>query len=996
MVYTVNKENSLLLGMRLGSIVTLLLLVYSLQAQLYFSPLTVKDGLAQSSVNFVIADKLGYYWIGTQYGLSRFNGQEFENFYSSSHPGISDNFFLSAVSDTAGNLWFATRNGLCRYLLKEKKFQTIVLPQPTSSYKGYNPIWNLTKSPAGDLYFIAASICYFISAQECTSTQPHIKPIFKSGTSYRYLASSGTQLLLLQNDSVVVYGWQGQTLGKRMSYAYRPFGSTAPLVVRTLNHNFYVASEKQLYRIGDSALHEIELPFVTADISDLLQYKQNILIASYQGLFKTDLQFNLQEQYAHAKENPFSISENKLLSISTTSDGCVWIGTANSGINLHKPVFDCFKVLSKLEGQRYLSFCVKQINATTVLVGTENGYDCFVYQKGRWKYNSTKFTNHKVSCILNYRDINFLGTTRGLYYESKATCKRIEAVPESAQIFDLQLQEKSNHLLVSTTAGLFVINLTTLKADRIIDRNSKTPNSKNLIGTNYVFSSTVHNNSNILVNTTTGTYEIDSSYNKSHSIFEHYPYKSLNEIMIVKSLTLDGDLFCGSLGNGLYRINNGVISTINSQQGLSNNVIASMEKDTEGDLWLSTNNGITCYTGAGRMFPYTDELPLSSVEFITNASASFQNSLWFCSNSGVIGFQAKELLANSAASQLHLQPELVSKNYTDTLQADSVLEFSTADKNINFRFCAPGINNFSKTLIAFRLQGFDTTWRVVGNNKNISFSNLQSGTYVLEVEAKIQGTEITANRRYILRVIPPFFQRTWFIITLSLVSIVFTVLLVYYFSRLRLKRKLLLLQAEQKLYEEKQRISEELHDNIGSQISTIISGLDKMQLKGQVPQAENLSDFARGTLHELRETIWALHLNKVSVTEIRTKIENHVFELRNNFEEIIFETSFIISNNASFEPEKALSIFRIFQEAVSNALKHSAATKLSIQLCSNEIDFSIVVADNGKGFDTGLRKNGHYGLDNMAARASKHGITFEIQSELNKGAQITLLLKYND
>ncbi len=996
MVFTVNKENSLLLSMRLRGIVIQLLLACSLHAQLFFNSLSVKDGLAQSSVNFVIADKYGYYWIGTQYGLSRYNGDEFENFYTSTHSGVSDNFFISAITDREGNLWFATRNGICRYLLEKKKFQTLNIPVPNTSLKGYNPIWSLEKTPSNDIYFIAAANCYSVSAKECSNEQPAIKPVFSSAQSVRYLSCSKTQLLLLKNDSVVLYNWQGAKLSKRYSFHYNLGRPGQTLVLRKLNDSFYIASQSQIFRVETNGLKKQNTTFISGDISDLQQYKGSILISTYEGLFQTGPTFDLQRHFIHANESSFSLSENKLLSVSITPDNCVWVGTANSGLNVHKPAAEQFSVISKFDGQRYLSFCVLQISATQLLAGTENGYDIFEKRNRTWHFRSTRFANHKVSAILKHNNSTYIGTNQGLYCESNNSFTRIDAIPAEAQVFDLQLNIKSNELIVSSTEGILVLDLTTMKALHHINRKTKNNKNKSLIGTNYVFSTYLKNPSTLIVNTTTGAYEIDTSFTYSKNLLDPYPYKSLNEIMVVKSISVNNQTFCGSLGNGLYRISNASISVISTQQGLSNNVLASIEKDKDDNLWLSTNQGINCYTKDGRVLPFTNDLPLSSSEFISNASTSFDSTIWFCANSAIIGFQPKQLLASTNTGVFQLTTELISKNYIDTIRNKGDLEFSTTDKNISFRFCVPGINTFNRVNIVYRLRGFDSTWHAAGNNKSISFSTIPAGNYELDVIANLNGSELKVAKNYSLLVIPPLYQRTWFVISTLIFATIITIFLVYYFSRLRLKRKLILLQAEQKVLEEKQRISEELHDNIGSQISSIITGLDKMQLKNNLTQVEHLSDLARGTLHELRETIWALHLTSVSVTEIRSKIENHVFELRNTFEEININTAYSISHNIEFESEKALSVFRIFQEALSNALKHSAATKLEIQLTSTLQNFSLVISDNGIGFDPSKRKSGHYGLDNMIARATKHNIALKITSEPNKGSQISIFLNQHD
>jgi signal transduction histidine kinase len=90
-------------------------------------------------------------------------------------------------------------------------------------------------------------------------------------------------------------------------------------------------------------------------------------------------------------------------------------------------------------------------------------------------------------------------------------------------------------------------------------------------------------------------------------------------------------------------------------------------------------------------------------------------------------------------------------------------------------------------------------------------------------------------------------------------------------------------------------------------------------------------------------------------------------------------------------PAEALNIFRIFQEAVNNAVKYSNATEIILSVSTQPPSaYSISLADNGNGFDTNVLYKGHYGLENMHERAKEIQATLQITSAEHHGTRITL------
>lgn len=199
------------------------------------------------------------------------------------------------------------------------------------------------------------------------------------------------------------------------------------------------------------------------------------------------------------------------------------------------------------------------------------------------------------------------------------------------------------------------------------------------------------------------------------------------------------------------------------------------------------------------------------------------------------------------------------------------------------------------------------------------------------------------------------------------------------------------LRREQELYEQKLSISRELHDNIGSQLTYMISSMDNLtyntkvdsQLSGTINE---LSNFGRATMQELRSTIWAMNTEEGSVKLLFRKLE----ELRSKIP-IELSLNNQIQEPVSLKAAEMLNLYRIGQEAMQNALKYSEATKITIDCRLDSDGLHFTVSDNGKGFDPQTEGNG-FGLTNMRYRCEQLGGSFHLESGSN-GTVISCLLK---
>ncbi len=207
-------------------------------------------------------------------------------------------------------------------------------------------------------------------------------------------------------------------------------------------------------------------------------------------------------------------------------------------------------------------------------------------------------------------------------------------------------------------------------------------------------------------------------------------------------------------------------------------------------------------------------------------------------------------------------------------------------------------------------------------------------------------------------------------------------------TELELKNKLTKVEFENKISDEKLRISRELHDNIGSNLTFMISSIDNLTYSGKdkkyISTLTKLSDFGRTTLNELRQTIWAMKNDESNLKQLVLKLT----ELK---KQILTNIEIHITNNTNSEitlsSTQTLNLFRVVQEAIQNTIKYAEANIIEVVFKDTDNGFELTIKDNGKGFDISNVQMGN-GISNMKFRCEEAGAVFSLSSNKN-GTKIT-------
>ncbi|GAB4157706.1 MAG: sensor histidine kinase [Winogradskyella sp.] len=212
-----------------------------------------------------------------------------------------------------------------------------------------------------------------------------------------------------------------------------------------------------------------------------------------------------------------------------------------------------------------------------------------------------------------------------------------------------------------------------------------------------------------------------------------------------------------------------------------------------------------------------------------------------------------------------------------------------------------------------------------------------------------------------------------------------------------LKDALIKIETQNKLQEQRLRISRDLHDNIGAQLTFIISSIDNLKYGFDIKdekltqKLETISDFTSGTIYELRDTIWAMNKNEITFEDLQTRISNYIDKahLYDSNIKFSFNVDGSVDIRKTFTSVEGMNIHRVIQEAIHNSLKYAEASQIKVEVSKVVSNLVFKISDNGKGFNLSSVKRGN-GLTNMEKRIANIGGEIQINSKENQGTEIII------
>lgn len=205
---------------------------------------------------------------------------------------------------------------------------------------------------------------------------------------------------------------------------------------------------------------------------------------------------------------------------------------------------------------------------------------------------------------------------------------------------------------------------------------------------------------------------------------------------------------------------------------------------------------------------------------------------------------------------------------------------------------------------------------------------------------------------------------------------------VYEAERQRQAEEIKALRLENELQAQRERLGRDLHNGFGSQLTHIISRLDLMAHANSPDpnQLLRLSEFAREMNQTLRETIWLLGHETITVEAFAARLYGLLLKIWDDRETPVLRWQLLNTpQNPVLPPLVALHLVRITQEATNNALKYAGATQIQVTVAVRKTNLLLTITDNGRGFNAATVSEG-FGLTNLRKRAEEVNGTFNLRT----------------
>ncbi len=860
---------------RLATIVVILLLLPTqipfAQQDFAVEHFDINNGLPRETVICVLKDRFGYLWVGTDYCLYKYDGYQFMTYLQ----GTGANQIIhNILEDRLGTLWVGTPKGLNKYNRITDSFTLYELPIDTSALKStYETIGTkaICEDRNGNFWVGTRSALYNFDIEKRTFNLVKDKqgePNALNGKSIGVIYQDKKGKLWIGTG-----GYKSQDGGL---FFFDPSSGIIkqfvhdPLNPKSLSQNWvttiYQDKLGNLWIGTNGGLDKFDFTNQT-----FIHFKHNghnanslssnaikcisedddgnLFIGTWDGgLNKYDLEEGKFSSYSLNNNR----NENKNVNVSSLfvdHSGIIWVGTYNNGL---------YKIVT--QSKSFLRAQNSVINSERIRNILKGLTISAIYRDNRgiiWIESSDGVKSINPDLSIGPAFLN--------------------GIPGFNNIGNSIFEEKTNKLWVGNVEGLYVVDLKTKKIIRYVND----PLDPNSISDNQITSIAEDSNGVIWLGTFSQGIE---KYDRKSGTFKHFPLDSPGPTppafkdQAVWSISADsrGFLWIGTY-KGLaifdpsneafnkwyiphsndvssqwyYYVfdfledHNGVIwlatvqglvrfdreadtfTLYGKDNNLADEIVFSLLEDKHGNIWLSTSTGISMFNPQTEQFRnFGKRYGLNHQTSNSNAFEDSSGNLYFGNYSGISIFNPDSLYSDDQVPPIILTdfkfPDR-SAQLDSSISVKKNIELNYQQNDFSIEFSALDFINSSQNKYAYKLKGYDKDWIYCGTRRQVTYMNLDYGTYTFRVIGS-NSNEVWNKKgaSLTITIFPPWWGTWWFKITSILLLFITAGGTIRYVEMRRIKRKMELLEQERALEHERTRISRDMHDEIGSNLSEIV------------------------------------------------------------------------------------------------------------------------------------------------------------------------------
>ena len=831
---------------------------FSFPQNIDFRNYTIKEGLAQNTVTYILQDSKGYMWFGTQLGVSRFDGDEFKNYKMSE--GLPNNYILTLFEDQKHHMWIGTRGGVSRF--DGSEFENYSVEDGLVS----NHIKHIEQLDNGSMVFASNQGLSIFDGDSFVNYTPG-NPLPKGDFTRLYKDSEGNiwgglngGLVRVTEDSVKVFTgeqgfpeeivwditgdqkgrvWIATQGGGLYEYQKGVFthyttddGLPGNLILSlhldpkgnlwtgTYNSGVAKFDGNQFETIKDESLDDKIILEINEDLHGNLWFRSarsGIFEFSGDELRNFTEKNNLIENYSDRTKGLLRVDR----------EGNLWIGTLSGVSKYGKAIFEHYTDEHGLAGTNILA-----VSARTEEDVWVSSYEALMH------YDGDSFKLHRnledIYCIYSESENRALfGSKQSIYTHDGNSFKRFRDTSVFSAvddyIHDIHPGENGTYWL-ATDKGLVTFKDGVFRQKALDSLEAR---------------SVAICDHTVWVATTNGVYHYHPEKGVMKEIHEEdgLPHPTCVDI------THD-DKNCGvwvGTDNGLAYIqpSDYQVKVYSTQNGMHSNSIYLVQKDQKGHLWAGHEKGIEKIDPENEVInhygPKEGFYPLETNEGAI--SMDDEGNLWIGSVDGLVKYVPDNDRSNNLEPRTYIRNlRLFDKQtdfttYTDSLDPESKLPVNLAlpyNKNyLTFEFVGLHYTNPDKVQYKFILEGFDNDWSEPTGERSATYKKIPNGDYTFKVKARNNdGVWNQQPVSFSFTIRPPFWKTWWFYTLIFLVLVFLIVQFVKARERKLIRDKKLL---EQKVKERTHEIAkqkeeiEEANEELRTKQKQILTQKDEIQ-----------------------------------------------------------------------------------------------------------------------------------------------------------------------
>jgi len=967
---------------------------------------TVEDGLSQNLIYCILQDARGFMLFGTKDGLNLFDGHRFVVYRHdpTNLNSLSNNYVITLLQDRRGYLWVGTAlAGLSRFDPTSDTWlhfphraadsSTVSHPRVQALFEGRDgTLWVGTRQGLNRIDNRTGNVTRM--AHDRRLRQEEILSIAEDDSGIIWIGTARGLLFLRPENGRV------QTLGQRFP-SLAPFeDSPCMKIFRDRNGARWLLLRTRLVKLSPEG--SASAVYTVRDDRD----NEQILFSCTEG---HDGQFWVNAGYRLYEFNPatgvftrFPL-EHRVSEVAVDRSGVVWIGTPGWGMYQFDP-----------KSRRFQNYAVSLVE---VLFGE-------ALQEIRMRYPGKYTTLHARSVAEQNDGTLWLVPTVGPFFHFNPHGhgpKRLTTLTHPFRELSLVYKDRSGRIWMGNENGIatYEPHSNRFVVHPVTDQSDLTQDFYNLTGSHQIGTMFEDRQGNFWVGTTTMGLIRYHPETKAKQYFRFNPDDptsiSSDFVLCIEEDPRQPDryLWIGTDGGGLNRLDltTQTFQRFTERHGLPNNIIYGLLPDKQGFLWLSTNRGLCRLDPTNmtfRCFDVHDGLQSNEYNRREYYAAS-DGRLFFGGVNGCTGFYPEQITDNPFPPVVVLTDfRLFGRSVpygtggsplTKPITVADTVALYYRDNTFTIEFAALEYSAQVKNQYAYRLDGFDQQWNYAGANRTATYTNLDPGRYRFRVKASNNdGVWSQEEARLTIIVVPPFWMTWWFRTTIVAIVFIIVGATARYFELRKIRERMRELEQQASLERERLRISRDMHDDVGSQLTNISLMSDLARKRTGNPAhmqdtLQHIADSARSIIASFDELVWAVNPHNDTLDSVIDYLGEYAARYIEKAGIVCHVDLPVVEAKIPVSSEIRHSLLMVVRESLNNAVKYSGAKNIWIEVRYHDLILSVGIFDDGCGFTMGEATRFSNGLVNMRQRMEEIGGTFVLNSTPGAGTRLHFSVK---